>query len=64
MKAKRCPYCKKTNKGFVGQSIYFCCGGTLGDHFECEMCGALWREVTKEVVVRRVTIDDEGGEIL
>jgi len=62
-KPKKCPFCKKTNKGYVGKSIYFCCGGSLGEHYECDMCGALWREITEKVVVRSERINNDGEVI-
>ena len=53
MTHKYCPYCKKKNLGYVGKSIVFCCGGKKGEYYECERCGIKWKEITKEVLVKR-----------
>jgi len=55
---KKCPYCKRKNEGTVGRSILFCCGGKKGEFYKCEKCKTEWREVTKEILVRRELLSE------
>ena len=54
----KCPYCNKNSLVYVGKSINYTCGDDIDPFYNCERCGARWREITKEVVVKRIRIGD------
>ena len=56
-KENECPYCENIGDGTVGNTVLFCCGGSKGEYYKCEKCGAEWKEVTKEVFVKRKRIN-------